>query len=170
MTGPKNNSKTPLNINYNSVCLHVCLKTALGNPIVTGESTHCRPGWTDSSFDQSDNTWTAFPQDASDAGRDVEQWWPTSAVEARRDGLSTNHSLVHLCAVSQCEVASASFSDWFIYSIKFLSNFCFFVFKFRWLLCFSKWTVSIATEMSLLFQIHTAPLIFIDRKRAFRPP
>ncbi|KAM4566633.1 uncharacterized protein PAE49_010162 [Odontesthes bonariensis] len=82
---------------------------ALGNPIVTGESTHCRPGWTDGSFDQSDNSWTAFPQD--DAGRDVEQWWPTSAVEARRDGLSTNHSLASVFAEAFPSLPDPSSSD-----------------------------------------------------------
>ncbi|XP_072248189.1 uncharacterized protein [Leuresthes tenuis] len=84
---------------------------ALGNTIATGESTHCRPDWADSSFDQSDNTWTAFPQDASDAGRDVEQWWPTSAVEARRDGVSTNHSLASVFAEAFPPLPDPSSSD-----------------------------------------------------------
>ncbi|XP_069574355.1 retinitis pigmentosa 1-like 1 protein isoform X2 [Brachyistius frenatus] len=67
---------------------------ALGDHAIPSESTHCAPGWTDSSFHQSDDTWTAFPQDSSDEGGDAaEQWWPTGAVEERRDRLSTNHNL-----------------------------------------------------------------------------
>ncbi|XP_039987514.1 uncharacterized protein si:ch211-14c7.2 [Xiphias gladius] len=72
---------------------------ALGNSAVTGESSLWTPGWTDSSFHQSDDTWTAFPQDSSDEGRDVVGlWWPTSAVEERRDGLSANQNLAAVFA------------------------------------------------------------------------
>nr|XP_019944205.1 PREDICTED: uncharacterized protein LOC109630435 [Paralichthys olivaceus] len=56
------------------------------------ESTQWTQGWTDSNFHQSDDAWTAFP--SSDEGRDVAgQWWPTSAVEARRDRPSANQNL-----------------------------------------------------------------------------
>ncbi|KAM4590507.1 uncharacterized protein V3H82_004451 [Fundulus diaphanus] len=41
-----------------------------------------------------EDDWTAFAQEPSDERGDaVEQWWPASAAEARRDGPSTNHSL-----------------------------------------------------------------------------
>ncbi|XP_027136583.1 protein LEO1 homolog [Larimichthys crocea] len=63
---------------------------ALGNHAIAGESTHWTPGWTDSSFNQSDDTWTAFPQDSSDERRGVAgQWWPTNAVEESRDRLAS---------------------------------------------------------------------------------
>ncbi|XP_035011189.2 uncharacterized protein si:ch211-14c7.2 isoform X2 [Hippoglossus stenolepis] len=64
---------------------------------VAGESTQWTQGWTDSSFHQSDDAWTAFP--SSDEGRDVAgQWWPTGAVEARRDRLSANQNLASVFA------------------------------------------------------------------------
>nr|XP_040030208.1 uncharacterized protein si:ch211-14c7.2 [Gasterosteus aculeatus aculeatus] len=59
-------------------------RVALGN--------HWTPGWTDSSFHQSDDTWTAFSQDSSGEGSDgVAQWWPSSALEKSR--LSANQNL-----------------------------------------------------------------------------
>lgn len=80
-----------------TVCVCVCLQTALGKHAITGESTHWTPGWTDSSFHQSDDSWTAFPQVLSDERRDVAgQWWPTSAVEESRGRLLTNQNLVQL--------------------------------------------------------------------------
>ncbi|KAM9732738.1 uncharacterized protein ACNS7B_015068 [Menidia menidia] len=39
------------------------------------------------------HSWTAFPQDPPHAAPDVEQWWPTSAVEAGPDGLPANQNL-----------------------------------------------------------------------------
>ncbi|PWA19471.1 hypothetical protein CCH79_00019063 [Gambusia affinis] len=46
-----------------------------------------------------DDTWTAFPQEPTGEGGDgVERWWPANAVEARRDGPPTNHSLVAVFA------------------------------------------------------------------------
>lgn len=70
-------------------------ETALGNPIISGDSSHWTPGWTDSSFQQSDSSWTAFTQDSSDERRGVtEQWWPTSALEESRDRVLTNQNLV----------------------------------------------------------------------------
>ncbi|XP_023271833.1 uncharacterized protein LOC111662266 [Seriola lalandi dorsalis] len=85
---------------------------ALGNHAGTGESTLWTPGWTDSSFHQSDDTWTAFPQDSSDEGRDdVGQWWPTSAVEERRDRLSTNQNLVAVFAEAFPSLPGSSSGD-----------------------------------------------------------
>ncbi|XP_032367925.1 uncharacterized protein si:ch211-14c7.2 [Etheostoma spectabile] len=82
---------------------------ALGNHAITGESTHWTPGWTDSSFRQSDDTWTAFPQDWSDEGRDmVGQWWPTSAVEESRNSLSANQNLAAVFAEAFPSPASSS--------------------------------------------------------------
>ncbi|XP_034403664.1 uncharacterized protein si:ch211-14c7.2 [Cyclopterus lumpus] len=67
---------------------------ALENHTIAGESTPWTPGWTDNSFHQSDDTWTAFSQESSDEGRDVvRQWWPTSAVGGSRDSLSANQTL-----------------------------------------------------------------------------
>ncbi|XP_031719576.1 myb-like protein X [Anarrhichthys ocellatus] len=75
---------------------------ALGNHAIAGESNPWTLGWTDSSFHQSDDTWTAFSQDSSDEGRDVMgQWWPTSAVEGSRDSLSSNQNLVKFNLCSQ---------------------------------------------------------------------
>lgn len=85
-----------------TVCVCVCLQTALGNHAITGESTHWTPGWTDSSFHQSDDSWSAFPQVLSDERRDVAgQWWPTSAVEESRGRLLTNQNLVRLFFCAQ---------------------------------------------------------------------
>lgn len=85
-----------------TVCVCVCLQTALGNHAITGESTHWTPGWTDSSFHQSDDSWSAFPQVLSDERRDVAgQWWPTSAVEESRGRLLTNQNLVQLFFCAQ---------------------------------------------------------------------
>ncbi|XP_071352812.1 uncharacterized protein [Trachinotus anak] len=85
---------------------------ALGNHAVTGESTHWTPGWADSSFHQSDDTWTAFPQDSSDEGQDgVGQWWPTSAVEERRDRLSANQNLVAVFAEAFPSLPGSSSDD-----------------------------------------------------------
>nr|XP_020461272.1 uncharacterized protein LOC109963252 [Monopterus albus] len=64
----------------------------------TEESAHWTPGWTDSSFRQSDDTWAAFPQDWSDESQDVGQWWQTSAVEERRDRPSANPNLAAVFA------------------------------------------------------------------------
>ncbi|KAM8903473.1 uncharacterized protein AB9W97_007616 isoform 2-T2 [Spinachia spinachia] len=65
---------------------------ALGNHSIAGESAHWTPGWTDGSFHQSDDTWTAFSQDSSGEGSDgVAQWWPSSAVEKSR--LPANQNL-----------------------------------------------------------------------------
>ncbi|XP_029922202.1 sarcoplasmic reticulum histidine-rich calcium-binding protein [Myripristis murdjan] len=67
---------------------------ALGNHAIAGESAQWTSGWTDSSFHQSEDTWTAFPQDSGDEGRDAAgQWWPVAAVEERRDRLSANQNL-----------------------------------------------------------------------------
>ncbi|XP_067451510.1 uncharacterized protein si:ch211-14c7.2 [Thunnus thynnus] len=85
---------------------------ALGNHAITGESTHWTPSWTDSSLHQSDDTWTAFSQDLSDEGRDVAgQWWPTSAAEERKDGLSANQNLVALFAEAFPSLPDSSSSD-----------------------------------------------------------
>ncbi|XP_035536494.1 uncharacterized protein si:ch211-14c7.2 [Morone saxatilis] len=85
---------------------------ALGNNAITGESTHWTPGWTDSPFPQSDDTWTAFPQDSSDGRRDVVgQWWPTSAVEESRDRLFTNQNLAAVFAEAFPSLPGASSSD-----------------------------------------------------------
>ncbi|XP_026228605.1 uncharacterized protein si:ch211-14c7.2 [Anabas testudineus] len=72
---------------------------ALGSHAIPGESTHWTPGWMDNSFPQSDDTWTAFPQDSSGGGQDaVGEWWPTGAVEQRRDGLSASQNVVSVFA------------------------------------------------------------------------
>ncbi|XP_054868298.1 retinitis pigmentosa 1-like 1 protein [Amphiprion ocellaris] len=85
---------------------------ALGNQAIAGELSHWTAGWMDSSFHQSDDTWTAFPQDSSDEGRDiVDQWWPTSAVEERRDQLSTNQNLVEVFAEAFPSLPGPSCSD-----------------------------------------------------------
>uniref|UniRef100_A0A1A8GD50 Uncharacterized protein n=1 Tax=Nothobranchius korthausae TaxID=1143690 RepID=A0A1A8GD50_9TELE len=66
---------------------------ALGNQTIT-----TTPDWTGDPFHQSNDSWTAFPQDA-DSGEDVEaQWWLSGAVEARRGRPSTNHSLAAVFA------------------------------------------------------------------------
>ncbi|XP_029374368.1 uncharacterized protein LOC115053637 [Echeneis naucrates] len=73
---------------------------ALEKQAVTRDSTQWTQGWTDSSFHQSDDTWTAFPQDSSDRGQDVAgQWWPASAVEDGRESqLSAHRNLVAIFA------------------------------------------------------------------------
>nr|XP_008289326.1 PREDICTED: midasin-like [Stegastes partitus] len=76
------------------------------------ESPHWTAGWMDGSFHQSDDTWAAFPQDSSDEGRDVaEQWWPSSAVEERRDRLSTNQNLAAVFAEAFPRLPGSSSSD-----------------------------------------------------------
>ncbi|XP_049930165.1 uncharacterized protein si:ch211-14c7.2 [Epinephelus moara] len=85
---------------------------APGNHTITGELTHWTPGWMDSSFHQSDDTWTAFPQNSSDEGRDmVGRWWPTSAVEESRDRLSTNQNLASVFAEAFPSLPGSSSSD-----------------------------------------------------------
>ncbi|KAM8768998.1 uncharacterized protein AB9X84_025812 [Acanthopagrus schlegelii] len=85
---------------------------ALGNHTITGESTHWTPGWTDSSFHQSDDSWTAFPQVLSDERRDVAgQWWPTSAVEESRGRLLTNQNLAAVFAEAFPSLPASSSSD-----------------------------------------------------------
>lgn len=78
------------------ITVSVFLQAALGGHAVTGESNRCwTPGWTDSSFPQPDDTWTAFPHDPSGGSRDVVgQWWPTSAVEEGRDRASARQNVV----------------------------------------------------------------------------
>lgn len=97
-------SKILQNILYNSlltancvcVCVFVCPKTVPESNTVTAETTWTC-GWSDSSFHQSDDTWTAFPQEASNnSGGFVGQWWPTCAVEERRNAPLTNQKLVHI--------------------------------------------------------------------------
>lgn len=85
---------------------------ALGKHAVTGEPTLWTPGVMDSSFHRSDDTWTAFPRDSSDGGGDVlEQWWPASAVEERRDGLSANQNLGAVFAEAFPSLTGSSSSD-----------------------------------------------------------
>ncbi|XP_041797259.1 uncharacterized protein si:ch211-14c7.2 [Chelmon rostratus] len=85
---------------------------ALGNHAITGEPAHWTAGWTDSSFHQSDDTWTAFPQDPSEARRDVRgQWWPTSAVEESRDRLLSNQNLAAVFAEAFPSLPASSSSD-----------------------------------------------------------
>ncbi|XP_026170292.1 uncharacterized protein LOC113134914 [Mastacembelus armatus] len=85
---------------------------ALGNNAITGESTHWTPGWTDTSFHQSDETWTAFPQASSGESPDaVGQWWPASAVEERRNRLSANNSLAAVFAEAFPSLPGSSSSD-----------------------------------------------------------
>uniref|UniRef100_UPI0037E9BB4A uncharacterized protein n=1 Tax=Semicossyphus pulcher TaxID=241346 RepID=UPI0037E9BB4A len=87
---------------------------ALGNHAISGDSTHWTPGWTDSSFHQSDDTWTAFPQSPhlSDGGGDmVGQWWPTSAVEQGRERLTQNLASVFAEAFPSLPAPSSSDLD-----------------------------------------------------------
>ncbi|CAN9511277.1 unnamed protein product [Ophioblennius macclurei] len=85
---------------------------ALGDEAVSEESSHWTAGWTDSSFHQSEDSWTAFPHDSSDdCGDAVEQWWPSSAVEERRDRLSTNHNLAAIFAKAFPSLPALSSSD-----------------------------------------------------------
>ncbi|CAJ1064890.1 eukaryotic translation initiation factor 5B [Xyrichtys novacula] len=86
---------------------------ALGNHAVSPESTHWTSGWTDSSFCQSDDTWAAFPQDASDDGGDaaVGQWWPRSAVEQSKDRLLANQNLASVFAQAFPSPPALSSSD-----------------------------------------------------------
>ncbi|KAM6933982.1 uncharacterized protein FYW49_002228 [Xenentodon cancila] len=68
-------------------------RIALGSCSITGASACCTLHSEDRAFHQSDDSWTAFPQDASHADQDtVGQWWPTSAAEARRDRLPSDHN------------------------------------------------------------------------------
>ncbi|XP_027855275.1 uncharacterized protein LOC114133500 [Xiphophorus couchianus] len=56
-----------------------------------------------------DDTWTAFPQEPTgESGDGVERWWPANAVEARRDGPPTNHSLVAVFAEAFPSLPSVS--------------------------------------------------------------
>lgn len=74
-------------------------RVAHGSRALAGEPTHWTPGWTDSLIHQSDDRWTAFPQDWSDEGGDmVGQWWPTSAVEERREPANQNLAAVFAAA------------------------------------------------------------------------
>ncbi|XP_041664316.1 transcriptional regulator ATRX [Cheilinus undulatus] len=83
-----------------------------GNLPISGESTHWTPGWTDGSFHQSDDTWTAFPQDSSDEGRDAAgQWWPTSAVEQSREKLLGSQNLASVFAKAFPSLPASSSSD-----------------------------------------------------------
>ncbi|XP_014069603.2 uncharacterized protein [Salmo salar] len=51
-------------------------------------------GWTDSSFQQSEDAWTAFPKDTAGEGQDTrEQWWPTNAVEETRGRFSATQNV-----------------------------------------------------------------------------
>ncbi|KAM4743294.1 uncharacterized protein FYW61_001816 [Anableps anableps] len=59
-----------------------------------------------------DDTWTAFPQEPSEESREaVEQWWPANAVEARREGPPTSHSLVAVFAEAFPPLPSFSRGD-----------------------------------------------------------
>ncbi|XP_030007256.1 retinitis pigmentosa 1-like 1 protein [Sphaeramia orbicularis] len=72
---------------------------SVGANAISVESSHWAPGWTDSSFHQSDDGWTAFPQDSSDGGGDgAGQWWPISAVEEKRDRILANQNLASVFA------------------------------------------------------------------------
>lgn len=74
-------------------------RAAHGSRALAVEPTHWTPGWTDSLIHQSDDRWTAFPQDWSDEGGDmVGQWWPTSAVEERREPANQNLAAVFAAA------------------------------------------------------------------------
>ncbi|XP_059188179.1 sarcoplasmic reticulum histidine-rich calcium-binding protein isoform X2 [Centropristis striata] len=88
-------------------------ESALGNHAISGESTHWTPGWTDSSFHQSSDSWTAFPQDSSDGGREAAagQWWPTSALEENRDSLLANQNLASVFAEAFPSLSSADPCD-----------------------------------------------------------
>ncbi|XP_055752358.1 uncharacterized protein LOC129832365 [Salvelinus fontinalis] len=51
-------------------------------------------GWTDSSFQQSEDAWTAFPKDTAGEGQDTrEHWWPTNAVEETRGRFSATQNV-----------------------------------------------------------------------------
>ncbi|KAG8001797.1 hypothetical protein GBF38_012003 [Nibea albiflora] len=98
-------NQTPAELSVVSTC-------SLGNHAIAGESTHWTPGWTDSSFSQSDDTWTAFPQDSPDERRDVAgQWWPTSAVEESRDRLLANQNLASVFAEAFPSLPGSSSCD-----------------------------------------------------------
>ncbi|XP_028276472.1 uncharacterized protein LOC114445548 [Parambassis ranga] len=85
---------------------------ALGNHAITSESASCAPAWTDNPFHQPDDAWAAFPQDSLDEGRDVaEQWWPNSAVEERRDRLSSNQNLAAIFAEAFPPLPASPSSD-----------------------------------------------------------
>lgn len=77
--------------------LHTVLVTAsLFLQAALGDSTRrWTPGWTDSSFPQSDDAWTAFPYNPPGGSGDVVgQWWPTSAVEEGRETASARQNVV----------------------------------------------------------------------------
>ncbi|XP_011480985.2 uncharacterized protein LOC101164736 isoform X3 [Oryzias latipes] len=54
----------------------------------------------DPSSQQSEASWAAFPLQRLDTGVGERQWWPTSAVETRKDRLSTNHNVASVFAVA----------------------------------------------------------------------
>ncbi|KAK6290989.1 hypothetical protein J4Q44_G00386130 [Coregonus suidteri] len=67
---------------------------ALENHSIANESIHWTSGWTDSSFQQSEDAWTAFPKDTAGEGEDKrEQWWPTNAVEETRGRFSAKQNV-----------------------------------------------------------------------------
>ncbi|KAM9442957.1 uncharacterized protein ACWYII_014741 isoform 1-T3 [Salvelinus alpinus] len=67
---------------------------ALENHSITNESTHWTSGWTDSSFQQSEDAWTAFPKDSEGEEQDTRgQWWPTNAVEKTRGRFSAKQNV-----------------------------------------------------------------------------
>ncbi|XP_041730746.1 uncharacterized protein LOC121562586 [Coregonus clupeaformis] len=67
---------------------------ALENHSITNESTHWTSGWIDSSFQQSEHAWTAFPKDTAGEGQDTRgQWWPTNAVEETRGRFSAKENV-----------------------------------------------------------------------------
>ncbi|XP_062329286.1 uncharacterized protein si:ch211-14c7.2 isoform X2 [Osmerus eperlanus] len=68
---------------------------ALENHLNSDESAHWTSGWTDSSVHQSEETWTAFPNDPVGLeGRDAAgQWWPSCAEEETGDRQPTKQDL-----------------------------------------------------------------------------
>lgn len=82
----------PTTLTGTSVCVS---KTALGDHAISGDSAYWTPGWMETSFHQSDDTWTAFPQVSSDERQGaVGQWWPASTVEESRGRASPDQNLV----------------------------------------------------------------------------
>ncbi|XP_030236281.1 uncharacterized protein si:ch211-14c7.2 [Gadus morhua] len=68
---------------------------ACGNTENTGELTQWTSGWTDDSFHQSDDCWTAFSQDSLVASGDpVAQLWPIAAGEEQRGRPSSNKNVM----------------------------------------------------------------------------
>ncbi|KAM3615605.1 uncharacterized protein V6R79_004927 [Siganus canaliculatus] len=85
---------------------------AAGDGADGGESTQWTPGWTDGSFHQSDDTWTAFPRDSSDERRDVVgQWWPSGAEGRSPDRLLANQNLAAIFADAFPSPPASSSSD-----------------------------------------------------------